>query len=165
MKHVILSVLFAFFAQYSTAQFIEKHNFPNAADSKNMNGNEFSYSFGQSVVNTLDGSQFHITQGFHQPNNTSTVNTQDILFVENFEIFPNPSSGLFQFNVQLKKSITGKVQIRNLLGQLISEHAFVQASNLSKDFDVSQQESGIYLIQIFSNNNTVLLSQKIIVQH
>jgi len=164
MKHFTLCVLFACCAQILPGQFIEKHNFPSLADTKTIDGNEISFSFGQSLTTTFNGSQFILTQGFHQPLNLSTVNTQNILSEENYEIFPNPNMGSFRFKLHASESLTGKIQIRNVLGQLISEQAIVDQSSFITDFNLSSQESGIYLLQFISETNTILISQKIIVQ-
>jgi hypothetical protein len=68
----------------------------------------------------------------------------DYTFAENFEIHPNPTSGIF--------TITGdnilEIEIRNIFGELIYH-------NSSPAVDISNQLNGIYLIKISTDKGTV----------
>jgi len=164
MKHFTLCVLLACTAQLLSAQFIERQSFPSVAETVSVNGDEISFSFAQSVIPTLDGTKFTITQGFHQISTSTTVNTNDFISTENFDIFPNPSNGKFQIELELEEKISGSLQVRNILGQLVASHPFTQISELRKAFNLDGQTAGVYTIQLLSDHKKIVLSQKIIIQ-
>ncbi len=68
-----------------------------------------------------------------------------------FFIFPNPSSG--SFNIQMNSVVhLGRIEIFNLYGQLIFAEQFMQA--LTKRIELENISNGIYFVHVFDGNNT-----------
>ena len=74
-----------------------------------------------------------------------------------FEIFPNPSNGLF--TVQSSDEIE-LLQVRNLTGQIVYES---NPLTPSARVDLSNHPAGIYLVTVV--NGSVVISKKIIIHH
>ncbi|MFK8061354.1 MAG: T9SS type A sorting domain-containing protein, partial [Polaribacter sp.] len=72
--------------------------------------------------------------------NTASINDFEKLA---FEIYPNPTSSVFQ----IKSNLTiDKVEIYNLLGQKVKQFTSLN----SKEFSISQLKNGLYLIKIYT---------------
>jgi hypothetical protein len=77
-----------------------------------------------------------------------------------FQIFPNPSGGIFtiDYAAALNENIT--MQIINNLGQVVKEDTFHQLSAVKRDYDISDLSSGIYIVKVISSKK--IISQKLI---
>jgi len=87
--------------------------------------------------------------------NSSSISENNQL--TNFNVFPNPSNGLF--NIQLKSNeLSSKITVMNLLGEVILAKDLVQTSNgkFELQIDLSNYPNGIYLIDLTSENQTVV---------
>ena len=76
----------------------------------------------------------------------SNVISVDLLKVDNIQLYPNPTSG--QINVFGLES--GKVRVLNGIGNLVKEVAFYEP-----EIDISELPSGVYFIQITSDDHKV----------
>ena len=86
--------------------------------------------------------------GYNNLMQTITLNTlgvEDALLDNDLSIYPNPASDFI--TIKLKNSDKKKVQIYNIVGQLVEE---VSISNNQK-LDISKLSSGVYFVSI--NNN------------
>ena len=79
------------------------------------------------------------------------VNTKDIRTYQQGKLYPNPTRT--QSKLELQSYLeNGKIQIFNLLGQLQQEQYF---NGQEAILDVSQLNEGIYMIQVFENEQLV----------
>lgn len=74
----------------------------------------------------------------------------------NLVIYPNPSNGLF--NIETYNSI--EVVISSISGQIIDRFSF--GENSKNEIDISNKSKGIYLLSIFSKDETI--TRRIIVE-
>ncbi|MBA3663086.1 MAG: T9SS type A sorting domain-containing protein, partial [Bacteroidetes bacterium] len=81
---------------------------------------------------------------------------------ENFElaVYPNPSSNVINFTTENKNAVS--VSICDINGKAINSYSFL---NGSLKLDVSNYATGIYSYRVTGNNNQVLKSGKISVNH
>jgi hypothetical protein len=74
-----------------------------------------------------------------------------------FNVFPNPSKGLF--NIQLNSNVlSSKIKVINLLGEVILTKDLVHKSNgnFESQIDLSTYPNGIYLIDMSTENQAVV---------
>lgn len=74
-----------------------------------------------------------------------------------FSVFPNPSKGLF--NIQMNSNaLSSKIAVMNLLGEVIMTKDLVQTSNgnFETQIDLSNYPNGMYLVSLNTNNQNVV---------
>ena len=73
----------------------------------------------------------------------------------NFSVYPNPTSG--NLTISFANVSSGKVSVKvmSAIGQEVYNETFVQSAE-NHTVDLSKCESGIYLVQIKTNNSTVV---------
>ncbi|GAB4331302.1 MAG: hypothetical protein OHK0038_06080 [Flammeovirgaceae bacterium] len=100
--------------------------------------------------------------------NTEYVNFEDLEFYNDslegdelsLDVYPNPSSHSVNFEIG-NLFETGKIEIYNLMGQLIYEKT-VSSHELISNFDFSSQSKGIYIVKLSSNGNSI--TQKFVIE-
>ena len=67
-----------------------------------------------------------------------------------FNIYPNPSSGMFKIELFSNKNEIIDLQIINMLGETVYNKSYVNSSNINHNekVDLSNQANGIYLLKI-----------------
>ncbi|MEI7801269.1 MAG: T9SS type A sorting domain-containing protein [Bacteroidota bacterium] len=91
---------------------------------------------------------------------SDTINAiEDLKIVDGVKLFPNPSTGFFNF--QLNKTYQkSKVQIINVLGEVMDEKEFSNTST----FQLKINTQGIYFIEITTDNGNKFHT-KLLVKH
>lgn len=74
--------------------------------------------------------------------------TMDNLLESSISIYPNPTNGYSQLSFELENAKKVNVSVYNLLGMQIVTYSLGKINNTSLDMDFSNQPSGIYLIEI-----------------
>lgn len=92
------------------------------------------------------GTTASILNVFIAYDNTSSLENVD--WIESFDIFPNPVNDILNINLKLKGSELAQIFITDILG-----HTVVKTSSDSPTLDLSQLQSGLYFINIASNNS------------
>jgi Secretion system C-terminal sorting domain len=90
---------------------------------------------------------------------TYTVNLISATFdptstITQVSLAPNPTTGTSVLNVSFAKITDAKVQVINIMGQVLSEQQSKQSDNAQFDLDLSNRPAGIYLIRITADNKT-----------
>ena len=82
--------------------------------------------------------------------------------LENILVYPNPSSGIF--NVKLNSFIDSdiKISVYDILGREVLQNSFNTISDFNEEIDISNANTGTYLMTISVNNAKVF--KKIIVE-
>lgn len=75
-------------------------------------------------------------------------------------ISPNPSNEIFTINFEQGKYVDGKIEIINILGEVVSTSNIINQSSIQ--INLSSQPKGIYLVKVISGNN--IASKKIVLQ-
>ena len=65
-----------------------------------------------------------------------------------FDIYPNPSSGLFYFDSNIK---SGNIKVISILGKEV----YTSVINNNNIVDLSKEAKGIYIIKIKHNGETI----------
>lgn len=74
----------------------------------------------------------------------------------NFTIYPNPGSGIFQLDVSGINDVTG-ITVRSLMGQVVYTNDIV-----SNNLDLSNLPSGVYFVQVSADGREI--SKKLIIE-
>lgn len=82
-----------------------------------------------------------------------SLNTEDFTALENFKIFPNPATDTFTISFEGQLSKRTDVKIYNTLGQKVRQIQVNSGINL--DLDISNLNSGLYLVKIAQAENSV----------
>ncbi|HNS11382.1 MAG TPA: T9SS type A sorting domain-containing protein, partial [Bacteroidia bacterium] len=126
----------------------------------------FNGTTGSSVIITVRGNN---ACGIGQPfNKVVSVNSacreNDNMLADKFDVYPNPSTGIFRLDFTVKEKITCLVRINDVLGNVISttEVAATRGAN-SVDFDLRKISKGLYFISMEIAGSEIQIS-KIAVQ-
>jgi hypothetical protein len=65
-----------------------------------------------------------------------------------FNVYPNPSTGMLQVEVELPQSDDVRLEVVNTQGQVIASRAATHVPNFAATFDLSDQAGGIYLLRV-----------------
>jgi PKD repeat protein len=144
--------------------------------SASVGGATFSWTFGDGSTSTIENpTHAYTTAGTYDVTlvvtsaagcsdtiiksivvtNSSSLSENDQF--NNFNVFPNPSKGLF--NIQMNSNaLSSKIAVMNLLGEVILTKELVQTSNgnFESQIDLSNYPNGIYLIDLSTENQTVV---------
>jgi len=100
---------------------------------------------------SMASSQFR-TVKYKQTTTGINVNNENFT---NVKFFPNPTAGLINLNIESVNNDNIKVEIISINGQIIYSKEFLNTNNLiNEKIDLSGRKSGLYLIQVHSNNYT-----------
>jgi Secretion system C-terminal sorting domain len=114
---------------------------------------QVSWTVGEVVINTVGASGFKVTQGFHQPDVCAPVSTWNIdLELLGIEIFPNPSSGVFNIRYSPSEKSALQVSAFDVLGHQVLQPQALLAPEGSL-LDASQWPPGLYFLQIQDANS------------
>jgi hypothetical protein len=88
-------------------------------------------------------------------------NTEDKPIVESFEVYPNPSKGVFDLKLSLVKTAQIALNISNSLGQVMKTDKF-ETNDMLKNYDLSQFPKGVYMILLIIDGQRIV--KKLIIQ-
>ena len=92
---------------------------------------------------------------------TTTALANETFLESTFSIYPNPSKG--SFNIEFKNlSSSYSVEVFDVTGKTIYENNFDQSSNLVQTINIQNATSGVYFINIKSDNGIV--TKKLVIQ-
>ena len=83
----------------------------------------------------------------------TTIGIDERVVVKEVEIYPNPTSGIF--NVELEKIVeTSSIIVYDMLGELVVKKEKIKKNNL---IDLTNHPKGVYLVQIKNGTNNSIL--------
>ncbi len=89
------------------------------------------------------------------PNEVTTSIIDNPVFISNFNLFPNPSSGGVQIELSLLEKEAMTMQILNNTGQLILQKTYVKNDYFNEVIDLSSFPNGVYFIKINANQHSI----------
>jgi hypothetical protein len=91
------------------------------------------------------------------------VAVDELTFAQSVKLFPNPTDGQLQLNVNLPETIRSlNVRVVNLLGSTVLERSLGTASQYQETLDLSTLPAGTYLLQLTSGE--LQLNRKVVVK-
>jgi lysyl endopeptidase len=86
--------------------------------------------------------------GFDPNSSVGVAQTADITL--SFNVYPNPSNGVFNLEVTLPASQNVSINILNILGETVSTKTYTNMSNGVYSIDLSKESKGLYFAEIIS---------------
>ena len=80
--------------------------------------------------------------------------------VQNVQIYPNPTSGIFTVALGLNRNNEMNLQVYNAIGQLVETHYNSGAQNYLYEIDLSDNPAGIYFVKVVVGDE--VLTRKVI---
>ena len=116
------------------------------------NAGSFSWTLGETVINTVGGTGYQVTQGFQQGNlHASTGIDKSEAFGIEVKVYPNPTRN--HLTVETKKQSEGLIYtLYDVNGRLL-KNGEVEASRF--DLNLSDYPSGSYILQILQESDLV----------
>lgn len=152
---VILSLMSCFtYAQEISRQVISSQG---SYDSNQIMSLE--WTLGDAFVETVSTKNRIFTQGFNQPFLLRSEEvTEDKI---NLIVFPNPVNSSLNILVHPNYGDQIKMTLHDIHGRFIKE-SNQQVKNLSLKLDVSYLQSGIYILNIYNEDTTLVDTHKIV---
>jgi len=106
----------------------------------------YTYSDGNSCENSAEQTIF-----VEESNAVSSINSD-----EYFEIYPNPSNGVFTINLKNGNIQNYRISVLNQLGMKVYSDKIIKLNNRLYQIDLSNYAKGIYFINISGNQINVM---------
>ena len=113
-------------------------------ETNNLN---LDWTLGELSTETISSNQVQLTQGFHQGKLKIISYTTEVLSDLTISIFPNPTQ--HQLYVELESSLSSKIMLFDLKGNLLLQKDF---SESSMELDLSSFPQSLYKLAIFVDN-------------
>ncbi|MEO0472182.1 MAG: T9SS type A sorting domain-containing protein [Bacteroidota bacterium] len=112
---------------------------------------QLSYTLGEAVVQTASSGSFTLTQGFHQPEETSVGIDRELAANVDYKLYPNPTRDQLNLELSSDKALDILVSIVDIRGRQVHapQRMLVQGTAL-QSFDVSRIAAGYYLLRIMT---------------
>ena len=91
---------------------------------------------------------------------TKYVSVEELIKDNKINVYPNPS--VYTTIVSWERTDIVTIELRNVLGQLIYSENPIGEQSI--EWDVSHLESGIYIVNLYSKDNTIA-NEKLLIQH
>ena len=107
------------------------------------------------ILTNLDSGEFSVTvtdaNGCEQvlPINLFSVGTEDIEELLDYALFPNPTNGMTNLQVDFTRNVDVSVRISSMLGQTVYEQKASQTRALNQQINTQNWSQGVYLVQIW----------------
>ncbi|MCW5921298.1 MAG: T9SS type A sorting domain-containing protein [Saprospiraceae bacterium] len=113
-----------------------------------QNGLTFSYTVGEPFITTLSGNSRKLTQGFHQPELSTSVSVNNPDMADwNIEVFPNPTTDVLTIRFSDTKDSALRATVVNLLGQVMMANQPLTQPDGSR-LDCTAWQPGIYILHL-----------------
>ena len=76
------------------------------------------------------------------------ISIEELIFTKSIHTFPNPNHGIFTLVAENVGASNYSVVLRSMVGQLVFEETFFASGSMSKDFELQNLQSGVYLLQL-----------------
>jgi PKD repeat protein len=109
-----------------------------------------------------------VTDGFCRDTTTTQVNVNQFVSMEDgsfaaaFEVYPNPSTGVFHMYLELHKRAEVALRVMDLSGKAVYEDILRPAVSYQGDIDLSGLSKGVYILSLQAGEQKIF--HKLIVQ-
>jgi len=111
-----------------------------------------SWTIGEPVIKTIEGSNYALTQGFHQTNLVVTEIKNTPALSYDMKVYPNPVATTLSIHIENTDISNMSFQIINSSGRLMKSG---QINDHSTSVSVQDLVSAIYFLKIFDKNISV----------
>jgi len=122
-----------------------------------------SWSLGELAITSIGGSNYVLTQGFHQPIETETSVVPPISQKLSIQVYPNPVRKMLQINWIKEHFQESILYLFSMEGQLLFTKVISQTEN-SFEIPMSTYDPGIYILKIKEIHSGYFFEKKIVKQ-
>lgn len=115
----------------------------------------FLFALGEIVVETYSASDYLLSQGFLQGSISSTGIDEKLVDPADIVVFPNPTNDVLYISCKTDE-VPSRIELRNIYGKLILS---VQYLSPSKMLNISQVQTGLYLLTFYFVNNQPIIKK------
>ncbi|MFN8397350.1 MAG: PKD domain-containing protein [Bacteroidia bacterium] len=90
------------------------------------------------------------------------VNADEGSFASSFDVYPNPSTGMFHYQLELYRRGEVTMEVLDLAGRVLHQDVLRSAVSYSGDLDLSHLSKGVYLLSLTSNGSRMMV--KLVIQ-
>lgn len=147
MKKYLFSISAILITTFGFTQSLERNVIASSGNFSSNSTISISSTLGEVFVTTLDGSSGGLTQGFQQPTNSIIDGIKSEYEDLGISLFPNPTNGSFNLNMNFEVSEKIKITLNDVLGRNIENRNIITTA-LNESFNLENEGDGIYFIQI-----------------
>jgi hypothetical protein len=121
------------------------------------------YAFRFSFTSNFTGTSYGVYLDDFQLTGNSTADLTEIEAINSVSIYPNPSDGIF--NLELNKNLGESIDVSifNLSGQLVYTKQFnLNEENQINTIDLNDLEKGVYAVQVISEKGNI--NRKLVIE-
>lgn len=122
--------------------------------------NQYAFSFG--FVSNFTGTSYGVYLDDLQLTGTSTADIDESELNNSVKIYPNPSNGVFELEFDSSIGSNIQVSVSNMSGQIVYSNQIESINTNNKSIDLRDLTSGIYSINIISDNHSV--NKKLVIE-
>ena len=123
------------------------------ANATNLNNKtDFSYTLEVSVSNQFRSTK-EIIEVLVNPRNEITSVNNEITDNHTLKVFPNPTAGQLQVQINLAKASELIIEISTISGKTLYRRSYTATDYFDKSIDLSNMSEGIYMLTVYSEQD------------
>ncbi len=116
---------------------------------------EWNTNDNTATISDLPAGEYFVTvtdalgcQDIRVYNLEEVVSSTEVSAIDELILSPNPTSGLATLSIEMNRAVDVDIQVFNVAGQIIQTASESQTTQLSQDFDLSNEASGMYFVRV-----------------
>lgn len=140
-------LLFAFTAVFAQQPSVSPQVIASAGNSGSAGSYIIDWTLGETVIETIEGTNNILTQGMHQTKLVVT-GTEELIFPGlEVKVYPNPTSDILMIEIIQSGNDIFSYELTDIAGRKI---ALRQMQSDIEELDMSNYVSGIYMIRVIN---------------
>lgn len=158
MRQILLTITFSSIGFISYGQ---QEVVASSGEHFSSANTEMSFTIGEPIITTSTSQNTTLTQGFHQSNLEITTINEKVVDDIAVDVFPNPVVDLITIsNTNNKEGLS--VRLMDLNGKVIE---YDQLNAIKQEYNLSNLQTGVYLVEVLNSENLSIKTFKIIKTH
>lgn len=128
-----------------------------------VNTTSIEWTLGELAVQSLEGSNIMLTEGFHQPLLDAFLGPPHVLLSSQIKVSvsPNPTQGILKIKINSELDQSAVLSLSTLVGRLVQNET-INLSQGGVEWNISKYFSGLYLLTLHTEKGQLVRSFKII---
>ena len=91
-----------------------------------------------------------------------TTSLENELGVNKFELYPNPTSDIFNLNIELSENQNFEIRLTDIAGKILESTKVLSTNDYTQFMEVSNLTSGLYIVEIHFKNRKVVKKKLVV---
>ncbi len=161
MKKVFIVMFICFQGLYALGQEISSYVVASAGESVEKDGISISWTLGELAIETLEGDNLILTQGFQQGYFEITSIGEPLSNNFDLKVYPNPASEYIIVELQSNEIKDGTIQLYDMNGRIVYHEKFNLTEGTNR-IDLTDLNSSQYILKVSDAQGKVLQTFKLI---